>query len=153
MLALVTAIVLVFSACQADSCTRVVYLGPNGSVITARSMDWKTDIGTNLWILPRGFHRSGEAGPHSLEWTAKYGSVVATAYEVSSADGMNEKGLVANLLWLMESRYPEPKSPKPGLSISLWAQYVLDNFASVQEAVDALSQEPFTLITDKVPGD
>lgn len=153
VLALVTAIVLVFSACQADSCTRVVYLGPNGSVITARSMDWKTDIGTNLWILPRGFHRSGEAGPHSLEWTAKYGSVVATAYEVSSADGMNEKGLVANLLWLMESRYPEPKSPKPGLSISLWAQYVLDNFASVQEAVDALSQEPFTLITDKVPGD
>jgi choloylglycine hydrolase len=39
------------------------------------------------------------------------------------------------------------------LSIALWAQYVLDNFATVQEAVDALSQEPFTLITDKVPGD
>jgi len=153
VLALVTATVLIFSACQADSCTRAVYLGPNGSVITARSMDWKTDIGTNLWILPRGFHRSGEAGPHSLEWTAKYGSVVATAYEVSSADGMNEKGLVTNLLWLMESRYPEPKSPKFGLSISLWAQYVLDNFATVQDAVDALSQEPFTLITDKVPGD
>ena len=37
-----------------EACTRVVYLGPEGSVITARSMDWKVDVGTNLWILPRG---------------------------------------------------------------------------------------------------
>jgi len=32
----------------ADACTRVVYLGANNQVITARSMDWKTDVGTNL---------------------------------------------------------------------------------------------------------
>jgi penicillin V acylase-like amidase (Ntn superfamily) len=153
VLASVAAIVLMFGARYADSCTRAVYLGANGRVITARSMDWKVDVGTNLWILPRGAQRSGEAGPHSLEWTSKYGSIVATAYDVSTTDGMNEKGLVANLLWLVESRYPEPKTNKPGLSISLWAQYVLDNFATVQEAVDALNQEPFTLLTDKVPGE
>ena len=152
-LALSAAILLIFNTVFADCCTRAVYLGPNGNVITARSMDWKVDVGTNLWILPRGTQRGGQAGPHSLEWTSKYGSVVATGYDVSTTDGMNEKGLVANLLWLVESRYPEPKSDKPGLAISLWAQYVLDNFATVQEAVDALSQEPFTLITDKVPGE
>ena len=138
---------------RAAACTRVVYLGPNGDVITARSMDWKVDIGTNLWILPRGAHRSGETGANSLQWASKYGSVVATGYDVSTTDGMNEKGLVANLLWLVESRYPEPKTEKPGLAISLWAQYVLDNFATVEEAVGALEKEPFTLITDKVPGE
>ncbi len=136
----------------AQACTRVTYLGSDDSVITARSMDWAVDVGTNLWIFPRGMQRSGEAGPHSLEWTSKYGSVIATGYDVSTTDGMNEKGLVANLLWLVESEYPKQGGTKPGLAISLWAQWVLDNFATVQEAVDTLNAEPFTLVTANVPG-
>lgn len=66
---------------------------------------------------------------------------------------MNEKGLVANLLWLVESEYLKPGSNKPGLALSLWAQYLLDNFATVGEAVDALAQEPFTLVTANMPGE
>lgn len=116
-------------------------------------MDWKVDIGTNLWIFPRGIERSGEAGPHSLHWTSKYGSVIASGYDISTTDGMNEKGLVANLLWLAESEYPRPDPSKPGLALSLWAQYMLDNFATVQEAVDAMSNEPFTVVTANVPGE
>jgi penicillin V acylase-like amidase (Ntn superfamily) len=136
-----------------EACTRVVYHGAEDEVITARSMDWKVDIGTNLWIFPRGIERSGEAGPHSLHWTSKYGSVIASGYDISTTDGMNEKGLVANLLWLAESEYPRPDPSKPGLALSLWAQYMLDNFATVQEAVDAMSNEPFTVITANVPGE
>ncbi len=37
----------------APACTRAVYLGSNGDVITVRSMDWADDILTNLWILHR----------------------------------------------------------------------------------------------------
>ena len=136
----------------ARACTRVTYLGSDDSVITARSMDWAVDVGTNLWIFPRGMQRNGEAGPHSLEWTSKYGSVIATGYDISTTDGMNEKGLVANLLWLVESEYPKPGGTKPGLALSLWAQWVLDNFSTVQEAVDTLNAEPFTLVTANVPG-
>jgi penicillin V acylase-like amidase (Ntn superfamily) len=143
------------AACIAQACTRAVYLGDNGDVITARSMDWKVDVLTNLWIFPRGMQRSGEAGPHSIHWTSKYGSVIATGYEVSTTDGMNEKGLVANLLWLVESQYPkfDIHSSAPGLAISAWAQYVLDNFATVAEAVDALDKEPFTIVTANIPGE
>lgn len=136
-----------------EACTRVVYHGAEDEVITARSMDWKVDIGTNLWIFPRGIERSGEAGPHSLHWTSKYGSVIASGYDISTTDGMNEKGLVANLLWLAESEYPRPDPSKPGLALSLWAQYMLDNFATIQEAVDAMSNEPFTVVTANVPGE
>ena len=135
------------------ACTRVVYLGPDNNVITARSMDWKVDVGTNLWIFPRGIARSGEAGPNSLQWKAKYGSLIASGYDISTTDGMNEKGLVANLLWLAESEYPKQDPGKPGLALSLWAQYVLDNFATVQEAVDVLNREPFTVVTANVPGE
>jgi choloylglycine hydrolase len=67
---------------------------------------------------------------------------------------MNEAGLMANVLWLVESEYPNAKqSNKPQLSISAWAQYVLDNYATVSEAVTALEKEPFILITDSVPGE
>lgn len=137
----------------ADACTRVVYLGENDQVITARSMDWRSDVATNLWVFPRGMERDGAAGPNSITWTSKYGSVIASGYDISTTDGMNEKGLVANILWLVESEYPEYDGSTPGLSISAWAQYVLDNFATVEEAVTALEQNPFTLVTDKVPGE
>lgn len=145
---------LLLAADVAMACTRVVYLGENNNIMTARSMDWKSDVKTNLWILPNKVKRNGMAGPKSIEWTSKYGSLIATGYDISTTDGINEKGLVANLLWLVESEYPNIKTAKkPPMSISLWAQYVLDNFATVDEAVKALQKEPFTIVTDSVPGE
>ncbi|NTC81222.1 linear amide C-N hydrolase [Agrobacterium tumefaciens] len=137
----------------AEACTRFVYLGENDQVMTARSMDWKTDVGTNIWVFPRGMERSGEAGPNSVKWTSKYGSVIASGYDISTTDGMNEAGFAANVLWLVESSYPAYDGKSPGLSIAAWAQYVLDNFATVGEAVNALEKNPFTVVTDSVPGE
>lgn len=138
---------------HALACTRILYQGQDGNIITARSMDWKHDMGSNLYIMPRGMERNGEAGPNSVRWVAKYGSVVTTAYEVSTTDGVNEAGLYAGVLWLTESQYPKfAAGSKPGLTIAAWTQYVLDNFANVAEAVAALKDEPFTLVTDNVPG-
>ncbi|MGD9758325.1 MAG: linear amide C-N hydrolase [Comamonas sp.] len=136
------------------ACTRLVFHGANGHVITARSMDWKSDIVSNLWVLPRGMQRTGETGPNTVRWTSKYGSVITSGYDISTTDGVNEAGLNANLLWLVESQYPAfGTNSKPGLSIAAWAQYVLDNFATVQQAVAALSKEPFTLVSDTMPGE
>lgn len=136
------------------ACTRLVFHGANGHVITARSMDWKSDIVSNLWVLPRGMQRTGETGPNTVRWTSKYGSVITSGYDISTTDGVNEAGLNANLLWLVESQYPAfGTNSKPGLSIAAWAQYVLDNFATVQQAVAALSEEPFTLVSDAMPGE
>jgi penicillin V acylase-like amidase (Ntn superfamily) len=86
--------------------TRVVYLGPGDRIVTDRSMDWKLETGTNLWLLPRGAKRTGQAEPDSAAWTSKYGSVVATGYDICTTDGVNEAGLAANRLWLAESEYP-----------------------------------------------
>lgn len=137
---------------ETPACTRVVYQGPNNTILTARSMDWKEDIMSNLWIFPKGMERNGEVGPNSLKWESKYGSVIASAYDMSSTDGMNEKGLVANLLWLAESEYSVWDQKKPGLTIAAWVQYVLDNFATVDEAVSALEKETFEVISDNMPG-
>lgn len=136
----------------AQACTRLVYHGVNNQIITARSMDWSVDVESNLWVFPRGMERNGQAGPNSLRWISKYGSVITSGYDISTTDGMNEAGLVANLLWLVESEYPEFDGTKPGLSLAAWGQYILDNFATVHEAVDALRQQPYTIVTAQVPG-
>ncbi|HKV21683.1 MAG TPA: linear amide C-N hydrolase [Mycobacterium sp.] len=134
-------------------CTRVVYLGTGERIVTGRSMDWKLEIGTNLWALPRGVKRSGEAGPDSVEWTSRYGSVVATGYDICTTDGVNEAGLAANVLWLAESEYPANSGDRPAMSVAIWAQYVLDNFGSVAEAVAALTATPLRVVTAQVPGE
>ena len=128
---------------RAEACTRVVYMGPDGTVLTARSMDWKEDSRSNLWIFPRGMERSGEVGGNPLTWTSRYGSVVTSAYDICSTDGMNEAGLVANLLWLAESAYPEWDGSTPGLSIAAWVQYILDTCATVDEAVAEMESGRF----------
>lgn len=135
-------------------CTRVVYKGPNNTILTGRSMDFAIPIPANLWVFPRGMTRNGEVGPRSFAWTSRYGSVAASSWDIATSDGMNEKGLVSNMLWLVESEYPEfnPQGDKPGMSISLWAQYALDNFATVAEAVEAFRKEEFVIVTDYIPG-
>lgn len=90
----------------AQACTRLVYLGDDQRVITARSMDWKTDVATNLWVFPKGMQRNGEVGPTSVKWTSKYGSLIASGYDISTTDGVNEAGLAANVLWLVNPSIP-----------------------------------------------
>ncbi|MBF0575056.1 linear amide C-N hydrolase [Dysgonomonas sp. GY617] len=132
-------------------CTRVVYTGTNEMIVTGRTMDWKTELYSNIWIFPRGMERNGKTGQNSLKWTSKYGSVVTSAFEIASTDGMNEKGLVANLLWLPESEYPVRDQNKPGLTIAAWVQYMLDNFATVNEAVSSIEESTFQVVSDQMP--
>ena len=149
--ALLSAALLFPSA--AEACTRAVYFGLEGQTVTGRTMDWfMSDMDTNLWLYPRGLQRtSGTANP--TVWTSKYGSVVTTIYEGAAADGMNEKGLVANLLYLPESKYPPETAAdkRPTLPNSAWVQYVLDNYATVAEAVADLRKEQFRIVAIKAP--
>jgi choloylglycine hydrolase len=120
-------------------------------VAAGRSMDWKTEMHSNIWIFPRGMERNGQTGANSLKWTSKYGSVVTSAFEIASTDGMNEKGLVANLLWLPDSEYPVRDPNMPGLAITAWVQYMLDNFATVAEAVSSIREDSFQVVSDMMP--
>jgi choloylglycine hydrolase len=139
-------------ATGADACTRAVYLGPDARVLTGRTFDWKDPIVSNLWVLPRGMPRAGAAGPRSVEWTSRYGSLIVSGYDISTVDGMNEAGLVANLLWLVDATYPEDDGETPRISVSIWAQYFLDQFATVDEAVAHLRETPIDAATGEVPG-
>mgnify|MGYP004536850441 CR=1 FL=1 len=150
-LALLLAAVSLGSVQPVDACTRAVYIGPDQMVITGRTMDWKEDIQSNLYVFPRGIQRTGHNKEKTLNWTSKYGSLVATGYDIGTCDGMNEKGLVASLLFLPETIYSLPGDTRPVMGISIWTQYVLDNFATVREAVDELKKETFRIDAPRLP--
>lgn len=136
---------------KSDACTRAVYLGPDNMIVTGRTMDWKEDTQSNIYFFPRGMERRGGKTDNTIKWTSVYGSVVTAGYDIGVCDGMNEKGLVANLLFLAESDYHRPDDKRPVMGLSIWTQYVLDNFATVDEAVEVLGNEVFRIDDPDLP--
>jgi len=120
-------------------CTRVIWPDANGSVIVGRNMDFHKDLMTNLWKQPRGVERD-DGVDGDLTWKSKYGSVIATSFDIISVDGVNEAGLAGHVLWLAESDYGTPGEGRTKLSQAIWLQYFLDNFATVAEAVEWIEQ-------------
>jgi choloylglycine hydrolase len=81
VIAIITIGTLIAVPCdQSMACTRTLYVGEDNTVITGRNMDWKEDMASNLWIFPAGMERNGAAGPRSIEWTSRYGSVIVSGY-------------------------------------------------------------------------
>jgi choloylglycine hydrolase len=145
------AAVVLAAAPVAEACTRAVYLGPEGRVVTGRSMDWKMPMVSNLWVFPRGMARDGAAGERSATWTSRYGSLAVSGYDIATADGMNEAGLVVNLLWEVEATYPEDDGVTPRISLSVFPQYLLDQYGTVAEAVADLRANPVLVAGGEVP--
>lgn len=135
IIVLLFALAVIFSS-SAQACTRVTYIGPDQRVLSGRSWDWPNDGETDLWAYPAGLTRSGNGeAADSLRWVSKYGSVSASAFNVGTADGINTAGLSVNLLYLSGSDYGRPDPGKKSLTLLSWAQFMLDNYATVNEAV------------------
>ena len=137
----------------ANACSRVTWLGPDGMVITGRSMDWPYSFHSHLYAVPAGSTQEGAGGVNSLTWTRKYGAIeVAGTTDPSGPidgvfDGMNTTGLVANLLYLGESDFGSaPTDNRPRLSFAGWVDYVLTIFATVNEVVDAFTNPAIYIV-------
>lgn len=151
--ALLTVVIFLGVAPAANACSRVTWLGPNGMVITGRSMDWPYSFNSHLYAVPAGSTQDGAGGPNSLTWTRKYGAIeVAGTTDPKGPidavfDGMNTQGLVANLLYLAEADFgPAPTDNRPRLSLTAWADYVLTSFATVNEVVDAFTDPSIYIV-------
>jgi len=151
LVALIGSIVLATLSTPTSACTRVLYVAKDGTVITGRSMDWGEDLKSNMWVLPRGMLRDGMGGKHSVSWTSKYGSLIVSGYDIGTSEGMNEKGLVVNMLALAESDYGTPPAGMKVISMSTWAQYILDSHANVAETVADFRNPKFQVQTVVLP--
>jgi penicillin V acylase-like amidase (Ntn superfamily) len=143
----------------AEACTRVLWNNNNKLpvVVVGRSMDWPVSTQPVLTVLPRGMKRDGgRAGSEVLKvdnparWTSKYGSLVTTIYGIGTADGFNERGLGAHMLYLKDTDFGPRVVSKPAVQAGLWAQYLLDKAATVDEALALLND--FQVVTVEAHG-
>ena len=137
----------------ADACTRILWNDNKLAVLAGRTMDWPESTEPILTALPRGMSRDGgRVGPtvivadNPAKWTSKYASLVTTIYGVGTADGLNERGLGAHMLYLTATDFGPRDVSKPGLQAGLWAQYALDNAATVGEALALLDKIQVVMI-------
>jgi penicillin V acylase-like amidase (Ntn superfamily) len=142
--ALTSALVMGIAASPgpAEACSRILWNDNGFAVMVGRTMDWPESTQPILTVFPRGLQRDGgKAGAETVvaenpaRWTTKYGSVVTTVYGVGTADGMNEKGLAVHMLYLKATDFGARDKSKKGLQAGLWGQYMLDNAATVKEAL------------------
>jgi choloylglycine hydrolase len=92
-------------------------------------------------------------------WTSRYGSLTFNQFgREFPSGGMNEAGLVIELMWLDAAKYPKPDS-RPAVGVLEWIQYQLDNFATAAEVtasaekVRIASQTPLHyLVADRAGG-
>jgi len=77
---------------------------------------------------------------NSISWVSQYGSITFNQFgKEFPTGGMNEKGLVIELMWLDGTTYPQPDE-RPSIGVLQWIQYQLDNHGSVEEVINSDSK-------------
>src|SRR3954452_5045066 len=117
------------------ACTTFV-IDKDGHIVFGRNYDWISGAGI-VHTNQRGLYKTSMKGNDggTIGWVSKFGSITFNQYgKEFPTGGMNEKGLVVELMWLNEGSYLA-KDKRPGLSVLQWIQYQLDNCASIEEVI------------------
>ncbi|HUQ65431.1 MAG TPA: linear amide C-N hydrolase [Flavitalea sp.] len=124
-----------FSAATLIACT-TFFIHKNGQFAFGRNYDWITDAGMVCSNL-RGLAKTSIKMPEGrlVKWISKYGSITFNQYGKEFPNGgMNEAGLVVEMMWLDGSEYPKPDK-RPSLYVLQWIQYQLDNCSRVKDVL------------------
>jgi choloylglycine hydrolase len=127
MAALMTTAQPVLEACT-TFCVRA-----GTQVLFGRNYDFEHGDGMVL-VNPAGAQKKGYLadGP---SWRSKYGSVTFNQFGRGfPMGGLNEAGVVVELMWLDDTRYPSKDARAP-LTVLEWIQYQLDTAGSVQDVL------------------
>ncbi len=108
-------------------------------VVFGKNYDWH--LGRGMVIAnKRGVSKTAmpglrdDPGEYAI-WTSKYGSLTFNQYgREMPMGGMNEAGLVVELMSLSETQYPQPDA-RHAIKDLQWIQYQLDNFSRVGEVI------------------
>jgi choloylglycine hydrolase len=109
--------------------------------------------------MPRGLRKSGanlgrevKVPDNPATWTSRYGSVVVALENLVVFDGMNEKGLAAHGQAL-SSNFGTRDVSRQGIQAGLLVPYILDNAATVTEALALIPRiQPVGITVDGFGG-
>jgi len=130
----------------AGACTGISLSASDGSVITARTVEWALSDASHdhLVLFPRGHRFTGRTpeGENGHQWTGRHGFVSLMAYgEPFGPDGLNEAGLYVGMYYFPDfaSFAPfEPTGRAQSLSVGDYMQWMLSSFSTVAEVREHL---------------
>jgi len=132
---------------DADACSVFRVTAKDGTIISGRTMEFGNDMGYAMIVVPRSksFASTAPDGITGLKWKTKYGYVANNVLgkEDGISDGLNEAGLSFSLLWYdsdMQWQTVSPKDKSSALANIVFGSWVLGNFSTVKEAVQAISK-------------
>ena len=134
-------------AAPVSACTS--FLLPWGKqVVLGKSYDWNSGHGL-LLINKRSVAKQALLLPGTpgspARWISRFGSVTFNQYGRDlPLGGMNEQGLVVEVMWLGKTDHGGAQKKVPALNELQWIQYVLDTAKTVPE-VDGISMLPTLL--------
>jgi choloylglycine hydrolase len=109
-------------------------LREGGRIVFGKNYDWKAGDGL-LLVNKRGVRRYSDSKGAPAKWRSRYGSVTFNQFGRNfPSGGMNEAGLVIELMWVDGARYPQPDS-RASVNCLEWIQYQLDTAATVNEVI------------------
>jgi penicillin V acylase-like amidase (Ntn superfamily) len=127
-------LLVLLAVCQLGLACTTFCLQKNGQIIFGRNYDWVTGAGI-VFTNQKGLVKSTSGTTARSSWVSKYGSITFNQYgKEFPTGGMNENGLVVELMWLDGTSYPEPDG-RPELGVLRWIQYQLDNHETVKEVI------------------
>jgi penicillin V acylase-like amidase (Ntn superfamily) len=119
------------SACHA--CTTFCFEA-DGTRVFGKNYDWNVDDGLVV-VNKRGVSKVAFTEENPARWTSRFGSVTFNQYgREFPSGGINEKGLVVELMWLDETAYPSSDG-RAVLPTLQWIQYQLDNAATIDDVI------------------
>ncbi|MCV7227788.1 linear amide C-N hydrolase [Mycolicibacterium komossense] len=135
-------------------CTRILWNTNDLATLSGRSMDWPESTDPLIVASPSGRSRNGGdlagtnvVGDNPLRWISRYATLVTSVYGLGGIDGFNEKGLAAHGLYLQSTDFGPRDTSKPGLHGGLWVQYLLDQAATVAEAVALMADVDVVMVS------
>lgn len=123
-------------ATTAEACSRILWETDNHGVFVSRTMDWMEENQPTIEVRHAGQQYKGHSSELGKTWTSKYASIGMTLYGMGLVDGFNEVGFSANGLFLDEESAGDLSGDLAQVSNAIFVAYLLDNFASVEEALE-----------------
>lgn len=128
------------------ACTDVRVIAKDGSVLSARSMEFGAAMDSRLVVRPQGteFVSPSPENAKGKSWTGKYGFVYLDGLGIDCVvDGLNEAGLGFGALYLPGfAKYEEAESSMDGMALSnlQLGAWVLSQFSNTEEVKNSLSE-------------
>ena len=120
------------------ACSTFCLDAENGPIF-GKNYDWRVEDGL-IVVNKRNVAKIAAMGMPGASWVSKYGSITFNQYGREFAHGgINEAGLVLELMWLDETQYPKDDE-RPEIDNLQWIQYQLDNFSTVEEVIASDTQ-------------